>query len=36
MVISGAFIAGYLVARYFGDSVKNIIEAAWKEIVEWV
>ena len=36
MVISGAFIAGYLAARFFGDSIKKIVDHVYAEVSEWL
>ena len=31
-----AFLAGYFVARYFGDFVKETAHRFWTEIHEWL
>ena len=33
--ISLAFIAGYFVARWFGDFINKTLDAAWHELQDW-
>ena len=31
-----AFLAGYFVARYFGDAIKEIVHRVYTEVAEWL